>query len=183
MPPNVHVVAVCALAYLFVSLDGSAGTHTPAAVGGASQSLIQQIMPPAANIESFQRYFSSWILSTFTPLSRLEHHDLHRALAFLGTTPPTRKACGTKHLEHLYSTALAETIKQIKIAGEVQVTMDGWKKRAAEHGTPLVTVVVLLPDGGSLFWKVSSLQASHAFPLLCNGHNCVLIPTRCSLRR
>jgi hypothetical protein len=89
--------------------------------------------------------------------------------------PPTRKACGTKHLEQLYSTALAETIKQIKIAGEFQVTMDGWKKRAAEHGTPLVTVVVLLPDGGSLFWKVSSLQTSHAFLLLCNGHNCVLI--------
>ena len=32
--------------------------------------------------------------------------------------------------------------------------MDGWKKRAAEHGTPIKTVCILLPEGTSLFWKV-----------------------------
>lgn len=54
----------------------------------------------------------------------------------------------------LYEAALKSTIEQIRAAKEVQVTMDGWKKRSAEHGTPLITVVVLLPDGGALFWKV-----------------------------
>jgi hypothetical protein len=87
-------------------------------------------------------------------MSRLSHHDLHTALAFLGATPPTSKACGTKHLDALYSKALSATVQKIKCFTEVQITMDGWKKRAAEHGTPIVTVVVLLPDGGALFWKV-----------------------------
>jgi hypothetical protein len=32
--------------------------------------------------------------------------------------------------------------------------MDGWKKRAAEQGTPIITVILLLPDGNSQFWKV-----------------------------
>jgi hypothetical protein len=32
--------------------------------------------------------------------------------------------------------------------------MDGWKKRSAVGGAPLVTTSLLLPDGDAVFWKV-----------------------------
>jgi hypothetical protein len=31
---------------------------------------------------------------------------------------------------------------------------DGWRKKAAQQGVPLINAMVTPPDGGALFWKV-----------------------------
>jgi hypothetical protein len=38
-----------------------------------------------------------------------------------------------------------------------QITTDGWKKKTAEQGTPLINVCLLNPEGGSIFHKVCCL--------------------------
>jgi hypothetical protein len=47
------------------------------------------------------------------------------------------------------------------------VTMDGWKKRAAGRGVPLVNVMLLKPTGGSIFWKVCESFTQITVPNLC----------------
>ena len=67
----------------------------------------------------------------------------------------------------------------------IMVCSDGWKRKAALQGKPLVNVMVLKPDGGAIFIKVLSFDGKfHAqndlltTPVLCNV--CALA---CTLQR
>lgn len=85
------------------------------------------------------------------------HPCIEQMFAIVGAKAPSRKEIMGSMLESLYGEAYARTVEQIKQQGRFALAMDGWKKRAAEHGTPLVTVMVLLPSGETLFWKVMFL--------------------------
>jgi hypothetical protein len=115
---------------------------------------LRSMLVPAKTRELFERLFSSWMLSTFTPAARVDHPDLAKAFAAVGLKPPNRKQIMGKHLDALHRSTLQEVTLDIQTQACVCVTMDGWKTRAAEKGAPLVTVNVLLPDGGAYFWKV-----------------------------
>lgn len=104
--------------------------------------------------ETVNRLFSAWMLSTFTPAHRLEHPDLKAAFAAVGCVVPSRKELMGAQLHALYESTRITAIKVLKSVKYVAVTMDGWKKRAAEQGTPIVTVSLLLPDGQTIFLKV-----------------------------
>lgn len=87
-------------------------------------------------------------------MARLEAPELKSALATLGAVPPSRSAATNKLLNDAYSRAVNKANEEISKWPVVCVTMDGWKKRACEQGAPLITVVILLPDGTNIFWKV-----------------------------
>jgi hypothetical protein len=95
---------------------------------------IEQFCVSALARQSFERLFASWVISTFTPARRLEHPDLASAVAHL--KPPTRKAVMGKHLDAIYDNTRQKVIEDLKCIDYVSITMDGWKKRAAEPGAP-----------------------------------------------
>lgn len=116
---------------------------------------------PQVNNEVFRRRFAAWLLKTNTPLSRLQHPDLKAAMASIGAVVPNRRNVSGPVLNSLYEESRAGVVDKITAAGAFSISMDGWKKRTAEQGNPIVTVVVLLPEGGAVFWKVSlDLQRS-----------------------
>jgi hypothetical protein len=129
-----------------------AAESTPTCNAGASS--LQTMLVPAKNREVFERFFSSWIVSTFTPAARVDHPDLARALGAVGVKPPARRSIYGAHLDALYENTLESVSSTIREQKFVAVTMDGWKKMAAEQGAPLVTINFLLADGGSIFFKV-----------------------------
>jgi hypothetical protein len=104
--------------------------------------------------EAFEAMFAQFMYVTLTPLHPLESPELKTALALLGAVPPSCKKVGGPLLHRAYNEAVSKSIARIKECSAVWITMDGWKKRAAEHGTPIITVIILLPDGDAQFWKV-----------------------------
>jgi hypothetical protein len=112
------------------------------------------ITVPPKTREAFNRLLSSWFVSTFTPAQRIEHEDLTNALSLVGIKPPSRRELMGKQLNVLYDSTKEKLITGLQAERYVSVTMDGWKKRVAEQGAPLVTVNLLMPDGGARFWKV-----------------------------
>jgi hypothetical protein len=54
----------------------------------------------------------------------------------------------------LYCEAREDLFDEIRSEGSFSIAMDGMKKRTAEQGTPIVTVMVLLPTSRSSIWKV-----------------------------
>jgi len=48
----------------------------------------------------------------------------------------------------------------------VMLCSDGWKRKAAAQGTPLINVLLLKPDGGFIFLKVLCLEGM-TFQQLC----------------
>jgi hypothetical protein len=96
------------------------------------------------------------MLESNTPLARLALPSLKRALAAVGLTVPDRRTVGGPVLNSLYCEGRNELAEEIRSEGSFAIAMDGWKKRAAEQGTPIITAMVLLPTGRSAFWKVRS---------------------------
>jgi hypothetical protein len=111
--------------------------------------------------EAFEAMFAQFMYVTLTPLRRLDSPELRTALALLGAVPPSRKKVAGPLLDRAYDEAVSRSIAGIEECSAVCNTMDGWKKRAAEHGTPIITVIILLPDGSAQFWKVRCPLIKH----------------------
>jgi hypothetical protein len=64
--------------------------------------------------------------------------------------------CNT-HIPALYDAIREELMAQLKPTATgvlCGLSTDGWRKKTAEQGVPLVNVNVLLPEGGSFFYRV-----------------------------
>jgi hypothetical protein len=77
-----------------------------------------------------------------------------QAAATLGACPPTRHEITEKYLPAIYNARKSTVIRAIKEEGMFGLASDGWKKRVAFSGDPLINFRVLLPSSGSFFWKV-----------------------------
>jgi hypothetical protein len=121
---------------------------------GRTQRTLAAHVVSQAQQEAFEAMFAQFMYVTLTPLHRLDSPELKTPLALLGAVYPSRKKVAGPLLDRAYNEAVSKSIARIKECSAVCVTMDGWKKRAAEHGTPIITVIILLPDGNAQFWKV-----------------------------
>jgi hypothetical protein len=122
--------------------------------GGIIQSTITAHAVTADQQRKFEEKFAKFMYTTLTPLARLSSPELKAALAVLGATPPGRKHAGGRLLDEAYDRVVQNIIAIVARCKVICITMDGWKKRGCEQGAPLITVVLLLPDGTSQFWKV-----------------------------
>jgi hypothetical protein len=122
--------------------------------GGVSQSTITAHAVTAEQQRKFEEKFAKFFYTTLTPLARLNSPELKAALAVLGATPPGRKHAGGRLLDEAYDRVVQNVITAAGRCKVICITMDGWKKRGCEQGDPLITIVLLLPDGTSQFWKV-----------------------------
>jgi hypothetical protein len=122
--------------------------------GAGSQSIITARAVTAEQQRKFEEKFAKFFYTTLTPLVRLSSPELKAALAVLGATPPCRRQAGGKLLDEAYDSVVQKVISLAANCKLICITMDGWKKRGCEQGAPLITVVLLLPNGTSRFWKV-----------------------------
>jgi hypothetical protein len=85
----------------------------------------------------------------------------NNAIAVLGAVPPTRHLASGQLLNTANAETVDETISTINTFTSICITMDGWKKRSCEQGAPLITIIILLPDGTALFWKCVHIDSVH----------------------
>jgi hypothetical protein len=128
--------------------------HNGHCAGGGIQQTIKIRAVTAQQQAQFEIKLAKFFFTTLTPLNRLASPELKAALAVLGATPPERTYASSQLLDDAYNLAFHKVISSVGQSPFVCITMDGWKKRTCENGASLITVVMLLPDGSSHFWKV-----------------------------
>jgi hypothetical protein len=68
-----------------------------------------------------------------------------------------RKAVMETYIPRIYNTIKDHLIGDLADKDIIGcIATDGWKKKAAEQGTPLINFMVHGVDGGSFFWKVGT---------------------------
>jgi hypothetical protein len=99
-------------------------------------------------------------------LHKIKHENLVNAFPALGCRIPSRKALSTTHRASAHKEILKESVEAVGTSIYYCLTTDGWRKKFAEWGVPLINAVALrgIPDtSGSarnaLFLKVSHLWA------------------------
>jgi hypothetical protein len=112
----------------------------------------------SAQQKEFEKKFSKFMYNTLMPFHRLGDPDLAAALAVLGAVPPSRHVASGPLLKTAYAETVDGVISMINEFSSICITMDGWKKRSCEQGAPLITVIILLPDGTAVFWKVCTFK-------------------------
>lgn len=103
-----------------------------------------------------------FFFTTFTPAQRIENKFLISALSLRGVTLPDRKQLIKDHLPACYNVEYQKFLEELKsFNGTYQIATDGWKRRSAESGVPLVNYMILFPCGKSKMWSVIS-AAGHS---------------------
>ena len=84
----------------------------------------------------------------------VEDPDLIKFCNSLGFKPPGRKRAAGPLLETVYEhVKVVQTARIPKPPAAVgQLATDGWKSKSAEQGASLINVLLLLPNGGAIFW-------------------------------
>lgn len=108
----------------------------------------------ASQQESFERNIARFFFKNGIPLQLTDDPDLRTAVAHVGLVPPSRHDLSNKLLDDAYAEVRAAD--QAKLAAQqlLQLATDGWRRRTAARGVPLINVMALLPPGGSIFFKV-----------------------------
>ena len=95
-----------------------------------------------------------------TPFHKVENDFLRQAFQILGCNIPHRRELAGKLLEDAYNRVKARVDEDLaRVCTEealvyMALATDGWRKKAAGQGAPLTNVLLLMPNGGSIFLKV-----------------------------
>ena len=97
-----------------------------------------------------------------TPFHKVENDFLRQAFQILGCNIPHRRELAGKLLEDAYNRVKARVDEDLaRVCTEEALALvymalatDGWRKKAAGQGAPLTNVLLLMPNGGSIFLKV-----------------------------
>ncbi|EFJ40248.1 hypothetical protein VOLCADRAFT_108259 [Volvox carteri f. nagariensis] len=88
------------------------------------------------------------------PIHLIEKPELRNLFGLLGVTLPNRKQLMGPMLDRAYSKVKAQVAQvRQRMCGQAALCSDGWRKRAAEQGVPLINFMLLLPTG-SAFLRV-----------------------------
>jgi hypothetical protein len=110
-------------------------------------------MPSHANVMKAQHELAMFMYTSNTPAYRAENVHLKRAFACLGGTVPSPKQLRTSNLDDAEAYVRAATLESLKSARYAIVT-DGWSKRTAVRGAPLINIMICPDDGPAVFWRV-----------------------------
>jgi hypothetical protein len=73
----------------------------------------------------------------------VEQENLVQAFKMFGCTLPGRKALATTELDRIYKDVHKECLEQFGASTYYCVCTDGWRKKYAEWGVPLINVMAL----------------------------------------
>jgi len=88
------------------------------------------------------------------PMSHVEDPNLRKVFALIGMQLPCKKNLTSTILDRVHDKVKQQVGKQLAelvTSTGFQIASDGWKKKAALQGAPLMNVMLLKPSGGSLF--------------------------------
>ena len=88
------------------------------------------------------------------PLHLIEDENLVGACGLLGIKLPGRTALVNTLLEEEYDRVQKRVSEQVEGQKYVGISSDGWRKKYAEQGTPLIHFMINLPAGGTVFHRV-----------------------------
>jgi hypothetical protein len=133
---------------------GSADHGTVAAALGKRRRASGGMYATADQQDRFVRGMARFFFKNGIPLQLTEDPDLRAAVAHVGLLTPSRHDLSNKLLDAAYEEVQAD--QQAKLAAQhmVQLSTDGWRRKAAARGVPLINILALLPSGGSVFCKV-----------------------------
>ena len=134
-------------------------SHQSACRALKRQKVQQAFFPKAAQTEKAIEALAMFFYTTETPFHKVGSEFLQQAFMLLGCKIPARRELAGKYLEAAYQLVKARVDKELHVAvGATALLMalatDGWRKRAAAQGAPLVNAMLLMPNGGSIFLKV-----------------------------
>jgi hypothetical protein len=90
-----------------------------------------------------------FLFTSNSPPSRVEKSHLQRCFARLGVVSPSRKVMGASLLKECQSKCTVSLMRS-----RYAVVTDGWTKRTAKRGTPLINVMVFPDDRPAVFLRV-----------------------------
>jgi hypothetical protein len=146
----------------------SANSHTKACKGskkrkldpvtGLHDTLVQasfdRYTVQPENAKAAVKHLARYFFTNNVALCQIEDPHLKAAFQCLGATLPGRTALGSTMIAKEYSDVQAAVALQMMKYLIVYIATDGWKRKFAEHGTPIINVMILIPLGGSIFHKV-----------------------------
>lgn len=106
--------------------------------------------------QAFEKDLARFFFKNGIPLQLVEHPDLRKAVAHVGLLPPSRKTLSNKLLDEEYNVVRAEDNARLALQRLIQFSSDGWRRRAAVGGKPLLNFLALLAMGRPIFLKVIS---------------------------
>jgi hypothetical protein len=137
--------------------DG-AGTATTNPILGKRKkgSGISIMCATAHQQQCFEKSIARFFFKNGIPLQLTEDKDLKQAVAHVGLLPPSRHALSNQLLDAEYDTVHGADVSRLAQQRLIQLTTDGWRRRAAVRGVPLINVMALTPVGKPIFCKVVS---------------------------
>ena len=142
--------------------DGGGSSSTTstnsASTGGSKRKWGNALMmcATAHQQQAFQRDIARFFFKNGIPLQLTEDADLRSAVAHVGLLPPTRAALSNKLLDDEYNAVRAADGARLAQQRFLQFSTDGWRRRAAVQGKPLINVMALPAVGKPIFCKVIS---------------------------
>jgi hypothetical protein len=106
------------------------------------------------NVKAAVKHLARYFFTNNVALCQIEDPHLKAAFQCLGATLPGRTALGSTLIAKEYGEVQAAVALQMMKYLIVYIATDGWKRKFAEHGTPIINVMILIPLGGSIFHKV-----------------------------
>jgi hypothetical protein len=104
--------------------------------------------------DAARKKLAMYFFTSNKPPERAGNLHLRSALAILGLeTAPTARDLRGAALDQAVSEVRLEALQALKTCSYAFFT-DGWSKRAAKRGVPLVNVMVCPADGAAVFWCV-----------------------------
>lgn len=110
----------------------------------------------AAQQQLFEKSIARFFFKNGVPLQLIEDADLKAAVAQMGLMPPSRHVLSNKLLEEEYNAVRAVDNSRLARQLLIQFSSDGWRRRAAVGGKPLLNFMALLATGRPIFLKVIS---------------------------
>ena len=126
-------------------------SHQSACRALKRQKVQQAFFPKAAQTEKAIEALAMFFYTTETPFHKVGSEFLQQAFMLLGCKIPARRELAGKYLEAAYQLVKARVDKELHVAvGATALLMalatDGWRKRAAALGAPLVNAMLLMPN-------------------------------------
>lgn len=106
--------------------------------------------------QCFEKSIARFFFKNGIPLQLTEDPDLKAAVAHVGLMPPSRAALSNKLLDDEYNAVRAADSSTLALQRFLQFSSDGWRRRAAVQGKPLINFMALPAVGKPIFCKVIS---------------------------
>jgi len=112
-------------------------------------------MANAKQSENAIRHLSRFIFKNNVAMRLIEDEELRKAFNIFGVKLPDRKTLRDQFLANEHAAARDNVKRCLDNAEYFGICSDGWRSKFCGEGQPLTNYCALMPDGGSIFMKVT----------------------------